>query len=193
MLVKRITVLLVMVTALLLAAGTAVFSAEKPTIPPICKQCHQPADNVLRGMMGGVSGKAWTIQVNVGPAAWLVKFDENTKLVGAEKFSKIPKEKEIAVTYRQKDGSLYAESVSVKPAAKVAEEKLMKADELARLIALGPEKGNFMLVDSRPALRFNEGFIPGAINIYDADFDKNVEKLPKDKNRLLVFYCAGVT
>lgn len=193
MVTKRITFLLIAATAFLMSAGSAVFSAEKPTISPICKQCHQPAPNVLRGAMGGVSGKAWTIQINTGPASWLVKFDDKTALAGAEKFSKIPKEKEIAITYREKDGALYAETVSVKPDAHVPDDKLVKLDEMKRLAALGPEKGNFTLVDSRPAPRYHEGHIPGSINIYDADFDKNIDKLPQDRDRLLIFFCGGVT
>lgn len=187
--------------AVVLAAGLVLMSslpataadAGKPKIAPICKQCHQPDEKVLRGMIANVSMKASTIQVNIGPAAWLVKFDDNTKLTGAEALNKIPKEKEISIAFVEKDGQLYATAVGVKPPARVPEEKLMKVDELAKLVATGPEEGKFFLVDSRPAPRFGEGHIPGAINIYDAEFDKNVEKLPADKDILLVFYCAGVT
>jgi hypothetical protein len=166
---------------------------EKPKIGPVCKQCHAPDEKVLRGTLGGVSGKAGTIQIQVGSAAWLVKFDDDTKLIGTEKFSKIPKEKEIAVSYVEKDGGPYAASVSVKPPAKLPEEKLIKVDELAELVEVGPEKGNFLLVDSRPAPRYHEGHLPGAISIYDAEFDKMTDKLPKEKDALVVFYCAGVT
>jgi rhodanese-related sulfurtransferase len=50
-----------------------------------------------------------------------------------------------------------------------------------------------VIIDSRPAARFIDGSIPGAINIYDAEFDKHIDKLPSDKNKLLIFYCAGPT
>lgn len=183
----------VSVALLLLAVVWVVGSAEKPTISQLCKQCHEPDSKVLRGTFAGVSKQAGTIQMQVGPATWLVKFDDDTNLRGAEGFSKIPKEKEIAISIAEKKGSLYATSVSVKPPAKVSPEKLIKAVDLAKLVTAGPEKGDFTLVDSRPAPRYNEGFIPGAINIYDAEFDKNIDKLPKDKNRLLIFYCGGIT
>ena len=56
-----------------------------------------------------------------------------------------------------------------------------------------PPKPGVMIVDSRPAARqYDPGHIPGAINIPDTQFDKQVDRLPADKNTLLVFYCGGV-
>lgn len=50
-----------------------------------------------------------------------------------------------------------------------------------------------MVVDSRPkAKKFDEGHIPGALNIPASQFDKMQGLLPADKNALLVFYCDGV-
>lgn len=66
--------------------------------------------------------------------------------------------------------------------------QLMGIDEMAKLVEMGPEKGNFVLVDSRPAARYHEGHIPGAISIFDPEFDKHTDKLPKAKDTLLVFY-----
>lgn len=75
--------------------------------------------------------------------------------------------------------------------SRVVQEKIATLDDVARLVALGPEEGNFELVDSRPLVRYNEGHIPGAISIPDADFDKFAWKLPKGKDKLIIFYCAG--
>lgn len=182
----------IMIIAIFMATSIMA-QTEKPTITPICKQCHQPEKNVIRGTLGNVSMKAETIQVQVGPAVWLVKFDDETKVVGAEAINKIKKDHEISVTYVEKDGKLYALKVGVKPPAKLPEEKKMKIDELSKLIDIGPEKGNYVLIDSRPGPRYHEGHIPGAISIYDAEFDKNIDKLPKDKDKLIIFYCGGVT
>lgn len=177
----------------LLLTSTIMAQTEKPTITPICKQCHQPEKNVIRGTLGNVSMKAETIQVQVGPAVWLFKFDDETKVVGAEAINKIKKDHEISVTFVEKDGKLYAVKVGVKPPAKLPEEKKMKTEELSKLVELGPEKGNFVLIDSRPGPRYHEGHIPGAISIYDAEFDKHIDKLPKEKDKLIIFYCGGVT
>ena len=69
----------------------------------------------------------------------------------------------------------------------------VRHDEVEKLVAMGPEKGNFTLIDSRPTPRYQDGFIPGAINLPYPAFDKNLDKLPTDKNRLIIFYCAGIT
>ncbi|MBF0330032.1 MAG: rhodanese-like domain-containing protein [Nitrospirae bacterium] len=181
------------VAAVTLYCSGGLFAAEKPQILKPCTQCHQAEANKLRGTVGSVSGKAETIQVETG-ATWIVKFDEKTKINNWQQpVNKIPKEKEIAVVFAEKEGKLYAESITVKPPAKVRDEQLIKAEALSKLIALGADKGNYIIIDSRPAPRFGEAHIPGAINIYDADFDKNIEKLPKEKDKILVFYCAGPT
>lgn len=83
--------------------------------------------------------------------------------------------------------------VRVKPLAAVLPEKLISLEEIAALVARGSEQGKFTLVDARPGMRYNEGHIPGSISIYDARFDENVTKLPKDKNELLIYYCGGPT
>jgi len=57
-----------------------------------------------------------------------------------------------------------------------------------------PMPKNVMLVDSRPYKgKYVKGHIPGAINIPFSQFDKNIDKLPKDKDSILIFYCQGPT
>jgi rhodanese-related sulfurtransferase len=55
-----------------------------------------------------------------------------------------------------------------------------------------PPEWDFVLIDSRPAGRYNEAHINGAINIPDANFDKLKHLLPQDKNKMLIFYCGGL-
>lgn len=50
---------------------------------------------------------------------------------------------------------------------------------------------SFLLVDTRPAVRFNEGTIPGSINIPTPRFAQDIPELPRD--RTLIFYCGGIT
>jgi len=179
--------------SLMLIPGISM-AKEKPNVLKPCMQCHTDAgDNDIRGKLGSVSMKAETIKVDTGGASWLVNFDDDTSLEGAEALNKIPAGKEILITYRQEDGALLAESVSVKPPAKLDPALLIKIDELAPLIEQGPEKGNFTIVDARPGKLYIEGYIPGAISIYDAQFEKNLDKLPKNKDNLIVFYCGGPT
>ncbi|MGI9535561.1 MAG: rhodanese-like domain-containing protein [Desulfocapsaceae bacterium] len=180
--------------ALLMVPGTLMAENAKPKVLKPCMQCHaDTADNGIRGKLGSVSMKAETIKVDTGGASWLVNFDEDTDLSGAEVLNKIPAGKEVLITFYEEDGALYAESVDVKQPAQLDPAILIKVGELAPLIEQGPEKGNFTIVDARPGKLFVQGHIPGAISIYDAQFDKNLDKLPKNKDNLLVFYCGGPT
>jgi len=186
-------VLLAVITVMVI--GTHELSyAGKPTIAAPCKQCHQPEDDIVRGTLVSVSDKFKTIQVAAGSFVWVIKYGDDLKLQGVAKLADIPKEKEIGVRFTGSDKSPHAVSLSVKPAAKVAPEKLVTLEEMSRLVALGPEKGNFLLFDSRPAPKCIEGQIPYAISFPYDKFDTLKDKLlPKEKEKLLIFYCGGVT
>jgi rhodanese-related sulfurtransferase len=54
-----------------------------------------------------------------------------------------------------------------------------------------PLPGDVVLVDSRPVRKFDEGHIPGSINLPDTQFDKLVDRLPAEKGKELIFYCGG--
>lgn len=184
-------VLVVFAAATMIIAVSNVIAEQKPTVAKACSLpgCHTPQDKVLRGNAGGVSAKAETIQINTG-VVWTVKFSDTTKVSNWDKpINKIPRDKEIAITYIEKDGQLYATTISVKPPVKVPPEKLVNAEDIKRLLA----EGKALIIDARPAPRYHEGHIPGTINIWDAEFDKNIDKLPKEKDALIVYYCAGPT
>ncbi len=56
-----------------------------------------------------------------------------------------------------------------------------------------PRPENSIIIDSRPARpKYDKGYIPTAISIPNSKFDKMINKLPKDKNTLLIFYCGGL-
>lgn len=168
--------------------------AQKPTVAAPCKQCHQPADDIVRGTLVGVSDQFKTIQLSAGKVVWVIKYGDDLKLQGVAKLADIPKEKEIGVRFTGNEKNPYAISLSVKPAAKVAPEKLVSLEEMVKLVALGPEKGNFLLFDSRPAPKCIEGQIPYTISFPYDKFDTLKDKLlPKEKDKLLIFYCGGVT
>ncbi|MDP3428366.1 MAG: rhodanese-like domain-containing protein, partial [Humidesulfovibrio sp.] len=49
----------------------------------------------------------------------------------------------------------------------------------------------FLLVDSRPLVKFLEGSIPASVSIPDSAFEKKTGLLPADKSVPLVFFCGG--
>lgn len=175
----------------IIATGSYATAEQKPTVAKSCSLsgCHSPQLNVLRGNAGSISGKAKTIQINTG-VVWTVKFGEDTKVSNWQQaLNKIPKEKEIAITYEDRNGEFYATNVFIKPLVKVSPEKIVNTEGMKKFLS----EGKALIIDARPAPRHNEGYIPGTINIWDANFDKNTDKLPKEKDTLIVYYCAGPT
>lgn len=56
-----------------------------------------------------------------------------------------------------------------------------------------PMAEGVMLIDSRPYKpKYVQGHIPMAVSIPDSQFEKMTDRLPTDKNSLLVFYCGGL-
>lgn len=174
--------------------------AAKPTIAKICTNCHKAEAGALLGHFDNVAFKAKTIQLKIDDATELIKFDEDDiKVINGEgktgdgeflKDNKVKKGHEVKVEYVVKDGVKTAVRFIEKPPVKVSEEMLMKTADIEKLVVQGP--GKYYLFDSRPLPRFQEGSIPTAVNLPFPAFDKLAEKLlPRDKNALIVFYCAG--
>jgi hypothetical protein len=181
------------------AASSATLSA-KPTMAKICSNCHTPEQGNLRGYFESVAYKTQSIQIRIDDAVEILRFDKNALKVqnvptenSDEPLRSIKNGKEVRVQYIEKDGKKFATLVVAKPAIKVAPEKQLKTEDVEKLVAVGPENGKYLLIDCRPAPKFMEGAIPTAINIPFPAFEKNIDKLPKDKNSLIVYYCAGTT
>ena len=189
-----------------LLLATPLLAAEPAAVEgkntKVCTTCHKVEPGTFRGYFESVAMKSSSMQVKVDDKSEVLKFDKasikvtnpDVKENDVEKQLRgIKKNHEVKVVVESRNGVNYAKAVVAKPPIKIDEAKLIKIDEVEKLVALGPEKGNFTLVDSRPLPRYQDGFIPGAINIPYPAFDKNLDKLPADKNRLIVFYCAGIT
>lgn len=56
---------------------------------------------------------------------------------------------------------------------------------------LDAKKSNVMIVDVRIPEEYQEIHIQGAVNIPEKKFAENKDKLPKEKNKTMVFYCNG--
>lgn len=210
-LLKHIGFATFMVLGLIIAADQTVAQEKaaaptappaKPTIAKLCTNCHQAEAGNLRGNFDSVAYKTQSIQIKIDDATEIVRFDKNKlQLLNVPPFADSPSEslyslkrgKEVRIAYTEKNGEKIATLLSAKPAIKVPPEKQLTTADVERLVAMGPEKGKYLLIDARPASKFMEGSIPTAINIPFAAFDKMTEKLPKDKNALIVYYCAGVT
>jgi rhodanese-related sulfurtransferase len=56
-----------------------------------------------------------------------------------------------------------------------------------------PMAEDVLIIDARPKrAKYDKGHIPGAVSIPDSQFDKMVDKLPANKDALLIYYCGGL-
>ncbi len=149
----------------------------------------QAQKNVYKGKVVGKSNKAKQISIQVGKGSKaktiMVSFDEAT--TGVEHASK---GHAAIIAYEMRDG---------KPFATVIKPKLAKLPagvgriEVAEVKALLDKGENFLLVDSRPGKRYSASHLPGAISIPVCEMQELLQNLPKDKDKLLIFYCGGPT
>ena len=195
--------------ALLLGAQIAAAQAPaapapakpKPLQPGMCAACHTLESNQIGGYYESAAFKSLQMQVDVGAASpQILRFDPKALKVIDDGVEKKPeflrdakKRHEVIVTYVQKDGGKVASEIRFKGPVKIDPANLIDYAGVAKLVAEGPAKTTYTLIDSRPLLRFQEGAIPTAIHLPFIGFDKFVDRLPKDKAQLVVFYCGGIT
>lgn len=76
---------------------------------------------------------------------------------------------------------------------------VITTEDLKALVAKGPEAGNYLLFDSRPASRFHAGTIPTSLMLPSGEQEKLDKEgkahplLGQDKNKQLIFFCGGPT
>jgi rhodanese-related sulfurtransferase len=185
------------------AEAPAQAAPAKSNMPKLCTNCHQAGPGVLMGHFENVAFKSQSMQLKIDAATEIVKFDPKAiQVVEAgtpkppEALRDIRKGHESRIAFVEKDGVKTATKIWFKGPIKIAPEKLVHYDEVARLVALGPEAGGYVLVDSRPLPKVQEGTIPTSINIpfTTKGFDALAAKmLPADKAARIVFFCQGVT
>ncbi|MDP1900563.1 MAG: rhodanese-like domain-containing protein [Rubrivivax sp.] len=170
------------------------------SMPAVCTSCHKPMESAVRGYFEGAAFKSQSIQLELGTSKEIVRFDPKALKVRADRndttvdhLKEAKKGHEALIVFTEKDGIKTAKSIEFKPPLKIAQEKLIFYPEIEKLVAQGPERGGYTLIDSRPLLRFQMGTIPTSVNLPFPTFDKFLDRLPKDKNKLLIFYCQGET
>ena len=90
---------------------------------------------------------------------------------------------ETRIAYVEKDGQKWATEVILKGPVKVAKEDLVNFEFIRKQVE--KPDANVVLIDSRPLPRFQQGTIPGAINIPYPAWDKVAAKLKLGEKRLL--------
>lgn len=187
--------------AMVLAAGAmATMALAAPASAEVmadqkCLKCHaeiKKMDNVVAGDFQSRSNKAKSIAVEVAPGKNIIlKFTPQTTVENVPDLKSLKKPIPVRVSYVKQGSDLVATKIVAKPQIKVPEKQIIEVKDLAALVAQGPVKGDYTLVDSRPPIRFNEGHIPTSINMPFPKMPDMMGKLPKDKTKLVIFYCEG--
>jgi hypothetical protein len=200
MISKSKTFLLLAAFAAITFCTAGVAGAGKPTVGGPCQKCHTAEPDAVRGKLGKVSPKFNTLQVSVGKVVWIVQYDNKTSVIegdktsGAEQIKELPDGKEILVSFSGDEAKPLATDIAVKQPYKVPDEQKITNEEVVKLVAIGPDKGSYTLIDARPTGAYLTGHIPTAISLPFDSFEENCSTvLPQDKDRLLVFYCGGPT
>jgi hypothetical protein len=175
-------------------AGGWAAVGNKAMVQKNCLNCHQnfgKMENVLAGNLSSKSMKAHTLQVKINDRLELLKFGPDVKVKNIPDMKALQGTVALRVHYENVGQDRVAKEIVVKPKIKVPENQLINVKELAELVAQGPQKGNYMLVDSRPGPGYMKGYIPTAISVPLPKMKEMTDKLPEDKNQLLIFYCEG--
>lgn len=175
----------------LLTTGPVFDTTPARAAEPAVATAAQSA-NSFAGRVTGKSNKAKTISIEVSGKNEFVKFDDKT--VGIE--HAVEGEASI-IQFEMRGDDRFATSIKAKLASLPEGVKEIKTDALAKLIALGPQEGKYLLIDSRPAARYHEGHIPTAISIPETVLkEKGDAALPAEAKAdatQLIFYCGGPT
>ena len=143
----------------------------------------------MTGKVQSISRKASTIQMmNLKRnEVEVIRFSKNTKFVNAKSIKEFIVNDKIVVDASPGEPAQQIKRVLVK----IDPKKVIGTKEVTALMQRPPE--DYLIVDARPGGVYDIGHILGSISMPTKDFKKKTQLLPKDKNRLLVFYCGGPT
>lgn len=177
---------------LFITSGCAAHKSTNAPPAPATQAASATKEESLsyKGTIGNVSEKAKSFAIQVGPEGkaetMIVKYDGKTR--GVE-FAK--KGDSVTIAYELRDQEPYA--ISIKPnLAKLPDGvSEIKTAELKSLI---DKKADLEIFDSRPESRYAQSHLPGALSVSVEKLAKEQgAALPKNKEKLLIFYCGGPT
>lgn len=137
--------------------------------------------------------KTFCLMTKKGPV--ILNFDENTQIkkTDIKEIGKLRSGIHLVVDFEKQGEEKLAKTVTVK-VVEVDPKDVIETKAVADLVNKGPKDGNYLLVDARPGVRYEQGHIPTSVSLPFPSWDeKHKEILPENKDTLLVFYCGGET
>ena len=183
---RKTSVWVILATALTICVLPGAWAAADtaPIVQNNCMKCHQKFSkmkNVIAGNMSNKSTDANSIQMKINNRLEMIKFTPETKISNVTDIKSLKNGMAMRVHYEMMGSDRVAKQIVVKPKIKVPPEQLIDVKELTKLIEMGPEKGAYTLVDSRPGPGYLKGHIPTAISIPFPKMKQMIDKLPKEK------------
>ncbi len=161
---------------------------------PLCTQCHKTENNVIWGtVVPGSQMNGNSLKVQAGSTVWDVSYDKNTKMKKMGTAKELPNGEGVRIKISSiKGDQAYAEEISYKPSYKFKNpDDIILVGEVVELLKREPKDGDWMLFDSRGYDNYIEGHLPGAVLLPYYEMAAYMDRLPKDKNTLIVSYCRG--
>ena len=179
--------------AMLLAAGIASAEDSKDRISAICAACHKDDNQTIRGTLVPGSQKDDSFKVQAGKDVWSVRYDKSSKLNKLVTVKDLADEKAVKIKFRAEGaGLVYAEEMSYKSNYGFKKpEDVITISEVVELLKKDPKNGNYVIFDSRGYDNYIEGHLPNAVLLPHYQFQAFKDRMPSDKNTLIVAYCRG--
>lgn len=178
----------------ILAALTITGNAKaKETITPICTGCHQADSSTIWGTLVPGSQTDNSFKVQAGKDVWSVRYDKSSKLNKLATAKDLSDEKAVKVKFKADgENKVYAEEMSYKSNYGFKNpDDVITISEVVELLKKSPKEGNYIIFDSRGYDNYIEGHLPGAVLLPHYQFQAFKDRMPADKNTLIVAYCRG--
>ena len=178
-------------------AGAKVVMAEGTMLSKRCLLCHinyADMENVLGGDMYAHSGEDKLIEVHINKKIRVVRYKDGVRVDNLKNgIDDLYGDHHVRVHYEKVGPELIVTKIVAKPEVEVSKSRRISTGEMEKLVAMGPEKGNYVLVASNSDGTFKMERIPtAAVYIPYSKMRKMMNKLPKDKEKTVIFYCGGV-
>jgi len=188
---------LVMVMVVLMTNPGNAESSSKSHVAPTCVPCHKAENNEIWGTVVPYSQLTTDgfFKVQSGDKTWHIRYDTNTKLKKFRTLKELPNNEGVRIRFSSiRENEVYAEEISYKPNYSIKDPgDVIYIHEVVELLKRKPKDGDWMLFDARGYDNYIEGHLPGAILLPYYEMDSYMDRLPKDKNTLIVSYCRGGT
>ena len=161
----------------------------------LCLGCHEPQPGLMMGLADNISTKAQILQINLETHKDHVKFNNSTKLVNLHSINEIRNHlgAGFSITYQEIGGEKFATEIHRFDIATTLKNEDKVDKGVVKRLRVNP-KG--YIIDVRPPIDFVTGHIPKAIMMPATEFDRFKEKLPSNKDSLIVLYgdnnCFGI-